>query len=670
MKKFLNCLILLFFVGIFSFGEEKIIENNRINENQKKYVVAVDPNLPPFQFLEDEKIVGLNIDLLNRIGRKNGLNLKYVPMGMLKAIEEIEKGNIDIILGTRFNKSFKDKIKYSENILQVRSCIIAKNEKILEIQKKFPNNSFLVGVEYNSSEYNYLKEIKNININVTFNQESLFELLINGKVDFAFGVKESFEYLLMKNEINNFSPISEGYSIPIDYYIGLPFDNTLLLNIINSEIKNIKFKGEYRDLYNKWTRKAEKEKLQKITKSAKISYYIALIFLGTLIAISFFNIQLRKMVRQKTSSLVDMNKLLENKVIELQNNIELNSLICESSPRNIIIFDINKFISFMNKNAILLGNKKIYIGKKINEIPMVKTIVCKSDIEEIIYGEKHQITKEVSVFKRGKKSFYKYNMYPLFDYKKKKLGAFLTIEDITKEVLLKKEAIKKEKDVAITNLVASIAHEIRNPLTSIKAYIEALPHKKNNLKFQNEITKVVPNEFERISKLIDSLIDYSKNKVSNIEKVLFSELIYSSVILVKPMLKKLNIKLKKDLEKDIFLEVDKNQIKQVFINILLNSIQAIEEDKKLKEKKEYIIEIKLYKKNSEVVIELNDNGIGISERELKNIFELFYTTKAKGSGLGLALSKQLIETNKGRLDVKSKKYNFTKFKIIFGGEYL
>lgn len=670
MKKFLSCLILLFFVGIFSFGEEKIIENNRINENQKKYVVAVDPNLPPFQFLEDEKIVGLNIDLLNRIGRKNGLNLKYVPMGMLKAIEEIEKGNIDIILGTRFNKSFKDKIKYSENILQVRSCIIAKNEKILEIQKKFPNNSFLVGVEYNSSEYNYLKEIKNININVTFNQESLFELLINGKVDFAFGVKESFEYLLMKNEINNFSPISEGYSIPIDYYIGLPFDNTLLLNIINSEIKNIKFKGEYRDLYNKWTRKAEKEKLQKITKSAKISYYIALIFLGTLIAISFFNIQLRKMVRQKTSSLVDMNKLLENKVIELQNNIELNSLICESSPRNIIIFDINKFISFMNKNAILLGNKKIYIGKKINEIPMVKTIVCKSDIEEIIYGEKHQITKEVSVFKRGKKSFYKYNMYPLFDYKKKKLGAFLTIEDITKEVLLKKEAIKKEKDVAITNLVASIAHEIRNPLTSIKAYIEALPHKKNNLKFQNEITKVVPNEFERISKLIDSLIDYSKNKVSNIEKVLFSELIYSSVILVKPMLKKLNIKLKKDLEKDIFLEVDKNQIKQVFINILLNSIQAIEEDKKLKEKKEYIIEIKLYKKNSEVVIELNDNGIGISERELKNIFELFYTTKAKGSGLGLALSKQLIETNKGRLDVKSKKYNFTKFKIIFGGEYL
>ena len=135
---------------------------------------------------------------------------------------------------------------------------------------------------------------------------------------------------------------------------------------------------------------------------------------------------------------------------------------------------------------------------------------------------------------------------------------------------------------------------------------------------------------------------------------------------LKPTFDKNSIKIELDIDTTLSIKGDPAQIKQVLINILLNSIDAINEKKeKINEKEEYFIKIKSYVFEEHRIIEITDNGIGMTEKELNNIYEVFYTTKAKGTGLGLPLTKQLIEKNSGNLFVESEKNRFTKFTIIF-----
>ncbi len=341
------------------------------------------------------------------------------------------------------------------------------------------------------------------------------------------------------------------------------------------------------------------------------------------------------------------------------------------------------------------------------------------------------------------------------DYQKNNIGAFLTMEECTKEKLLREKSLKKEKDTAIATIIAGIAHEIRNPMTAIKTYIELLPLKKDNEKFREQIVTIVPKEVERVNRLIENLIDYIKPKANSISEInlydiinssmlllqivtivpkevervnrlienlidyikpkansiseinLYDiinssmlllkptfdknsikieldidttlsikgdpaqikqvlDIINSSMLLLKPTFDKNSIKIELDIDTTLSIKGDPAQIKQVLINILLNSIDAINEKKeKIDEKEEYFIKIKSYAFEEHRIIEITDNGIGMTEKELNNIYEIFYTTKAKGTGLGLPLTKQLIEKNSGNLFVESEKNKFTKFTIIF-----
>ena len=240
------------------------------------------------------------------------------------------------------------------------------------------------------------------------------------------------------------------------------------------------------------------------------------------------------------------------------------------------------------------------------------------------------------------------------------------MEECTKEKLLREKSLKKEKDTAIATIIAGIAHEIRNPMTAIKTYIELLPLKKDNEKFREQIVTIVPKEVERVNRLIENLIDYIKPKANSISDINLYDIINSSMLLLKPTFDKNSIKIELDIDTTLSIKGDPAQIKQVLINILLNSIDAINEKKeKINEKEEYFIKIKSYAFEEHRIIEITDNGIGMTEKELNNIYEVFYTTKAKGTGLGLPLTKQLVEKNSGNLFVESEKNKFTKFTIIF-----
>ena len=152
-------------------------------------------------------------------------------------------------------------------------------------------------------------------------------------------------------------------------------------------------------------------------------------------------------------------------------------------------------------------------------------------------------------------------------------------------------------------------------------------------------------------------MEFSKIKL-NLE-IMDIEMLISEVLnTLDNLLNEKNIKLNYNIiDDEIFINGDYNRLKQVFINILKNSIEALDGINNAK------IDVKYYIENKNIIIEIIDNGIGISEEIKEKIFEAFYTTKGSGTGLGVPLSKEIIEGHNGRLEYFSKEKEGTKVEI-------
>ena len=245
---------------------------------------------------------------------------------------------------------------------------------------------------------------------------------------------------------------------------------------------------------------------------------------------------------------------------------------------------------------------------------------------------------------------------------KSELAKSKMIEDLDKQAKELREAqdklVRSEKLAAIGQLAASVAHELRNPLGVMKNivyYFNLLKWDKDNLNRIDikDITKnltILSSEIDNADKVISDLLEFT-----NIKKpVLHKENIN---IIVKETLNRLqisdSIELMLELDSLPNISVDALHIRQVFDNIIINALQAMERGGELK--------IKTSQQVDFIMISFTDTGSGIPEENLERIFEPLFTTKAKGTGLGLSVCTSLIEKHKGKLEVKSEAGKGTTF---------
>lgn len=227
---------------------------------------------------------------------------------------------------------------------------------------------------------------------------------------------------------------------------------------------------------------------------------------------------------------------------------------------------------------------------------------------------------------------------------------------------LEEEVKRAEQLKIVGTLAASIAHEIRNPLTSIKTFTEILPEKINDKVFLEKLSNIVPSEVGRINNLFNQLLTFSRPSTPYFEDVDIKRLLDNSTILIENQCTQRNISIVKNYaEGKVIIKADPNQIKQAILNLFLNAMDALEnvtnKDKRL------IITVK--PNNKSVKISIEDTGTGILEKELKHIFDLFYSTKEKGTGLGLFIVHRIIESNNGKISVRSKLGEGTTFTLEF-----
>ena len=310
--------------------------------------------------------------------------------------------------------------------------------------------------------------------------------------------------------------------------------------------------------------------------------------------------------------------------------------------------------------------RKQALGKRLERVIPYKNIRRHFDA---VYEKKesdHDIELAIRVppgpLADGEVRILQCSFYPIFEKKGIFLGCLATFADVTEKGLLSRE-ISKSRDLStIGHLARWMAHEIRNPLSSLNINIELLREElgeENHLSQKEEIHSLlnfISYETLRLENNLKEFLDFNRLPPLNFESVQLNEVLDSVVRLLMPDAQMKNARIETHFQRKLpMLKIDVSQFNLAISNLLINSIQAVSERG----------EIHLFTRGSRknVFIVIKDNGAGISKENLPKIFDFMFSTKPTGSGLGLSISKKIISDHHGEISVKSDVNRGSTFKI-------
>jgi len=238
-------------------------------------------------------------------------------------------------------------------------------------------------------------------------------------------------------------------------------------------------------------------------------------------------------------------------------------------------------------------------------------------------------------------------------------SAFAVIKDLTEKRNLEETIRRKEKLVATGQLASGVAHEIRNPMNAIGMISQRLGKEfepKSDEREYHELTRTVVTEVRRINEIIQQFLKFARPPELDLKRTNIESLIKSVIKLTSAQAQEKGIEIALNLDPIPDMMIDSNQMKQALLNIIQNSIEAIQGNGVIQ------IQSKLADER-EAILEISDSGIGMSQETLSKIFNLYFTTKSSGTGLGLSMVHQIISQHDGRIEVESEVENGTRFLI-------
>lgn len=218
------------------------------------------------------------------------------------------------------------------------------------------------------------------------------------------------------------------------------------------------------------------------------------------------------------------------------------------------------------------------------------------------------------------------------------------------------QLLQAERLSSLAEIASGVVHEIRNPLGAIKGAVEILEDELAADSPRREFAHIAKTEVERIDKLVQEFFHFARAKEPQKSLANVNEIVHSVKILIENQAAAQNVKISENLDKHLpAVSLDPEQIKQVLLNLAINSLQAMPEGGE--------IVFRTFRKDDQLHIETEDTGGGIDEAIKAKIFNPFFTTKDKGLGLGLSVAYKIISQHGGRIEVLNTS-NGTKFAII------
>lgn len=218
-------------------------------------------------------------------------------------------------------------------------------------------------------------------------------------------------------------------------------------------------------------------------------------------------------------------------------------------------------------------------------------------------------------------------------------------------IAAQKQLVKSERMAAIGELVASVAHEMRNPLSSVKLNVQIIGRTLGEGTAVYEHYQIALDQVLQLERMFSDLLNYSRPLLLNKSHVLADELIERSLIQVKHDASLRHANIEKEFCRNLPpVSVDPDKLQQVLVILLKNAIEAVEEDRRI----EISASLRNHRGESKLMITIRDHGAGIAGKNLQNVFQPFFTTKKKGTGLGLSIAKKIMDAHEGDIELSSE----------------
>ncbi|OQX88944.1 hypothetical protein B6D60_00605 [candidate division KSB1 bacterium 4484_87] len=376
---------------------------------------------------------------------------------------------------------------------------------------------------------------------------------------------------------------------------------------------------------------------------------------------------------------ITQRKQLEEEITELKN---FNESIIQSIGSGLITLNLNNQItSFNNSAEEILGYKsEEVVGKSIHDIFSPEE--CERLIATANSNYRFPLNREMELTRKdGTRVFIGYSVFSRIDNHNLRVGSIISFRDISQIKQMQMEVVRMDRLASMGVLASGIAHEVRNPLAGIKTMAQTLEEEMDSDDSRREYLTRIINQVNRLDELLKSLFSFAKPQQPDRKLRRLPEIIREVDILFEERFKKKNIKYIKNYSSNLpKIFVDFHQIQQVFINLYLNSLDAMPHGGEFeisatavrtiifprdRRQKFFIGE---NKESLYLEVKVRDTGLGIKPEEKKVIFDPFFTTKPQGTGLGLSIVYRIIQEHKGEITVDSTVGEGTIFTILLPTE--
>jgi PAS domain S-box-containing protein len=601
---------------------------------QRVLKAGIDSSLPPFSFIDQNSntVRGFSVDLIKLLSANLGAKIRFIPMEGHELGKALSEGRVDLVVD---NKSIGPDLSYLELPLQVEKKLFV-NTCCVTVTCVKDLAGHMIVFQRGNDPAPLIPEKKDIQFVEAKSHEEALQILDSGMATaFISPNSRSTIYLIQKNQLKNIKEVGLPVeTIPLAVFVRN--DNTPLLTELSVAFGKIAENGNYETIYRKWF--GHDIPFADVTRYLKIVGAAAGLFAIALSAVFLWNRTLKRRVRQVTN--------------DLQVSEQRHKDLIEFSPEMIHLIAPNGRI--MHANQLVLQQ----LGYSREEIALLK-------LSDLVVPEGRQEVEEFvgTVFRTGR-NIREFSFYA-------KDGRRMDVEvsaviikgpggdlaccfsrDMTDRKRLEEELIQSERLAIMGEMAAGIAHEINNPLGIILANAEELLQHEFEDEDTKEGLKAVERNALRAGKFIDDLLTFTRPTPPTKNRIDLVLLVEESLMLCKQQLRKKHIVVEKEFtEAPLFFEGDDSQIQQVMINLILNAVQAIPEKGFIR-----IRAGRMREKGFEAIhLEINDSGMGIPEKDLTRIFDPFYTArKNKGFGLGLSISKRIIEKHNGSVRIESE----------------
>ena len=632
---------------------KKILE--KYIEEKGTLIYGADDSAPPLRFVDDDGVYkGVVVDMVNQLSLEMGIEIRCVPFKWEDALRSLKEGRTDMcdmFMSEERSKSYV----FSDPLYNLRTVMVISigdeyslddiNHIKIATQKGDYANEYL-NEHYPDAELVYVHDVG----------EALNELM-EDKVDAVIGDEPVLLYYADKKDIEDKLSFLGTSLYELPCVLALPKSEEDLLPVINHAIEAVKSTDAIEKIQQKWfTISAPITMREENTLALRIFLFG---FIAVFLVALFFylnSLRLRHMVDDRTRELNGKNQ-------ELQ-------FIFDSMAEGIILLD--------SKGEVINGNSGFFESEKSDA---GDTIRCSDYLKKYCSYEGcmgmpdkcsegcivHDCLKEdreITVKRQTGARFYEIKAAPtsITDITGDEKAVLVVVRDITLDEINDKKLLQNSKMAAVGQLAAGMAHQIKNPLGVIRTQSYLLRRGKGEDEYVTNSLDYIDDSVKRAASIIDNVMNFWRMSDDTIEEVKVKEFFESLKALNEGSFKRKKASLNISVKDDLVIRSYPESLKHIFHNLISNGLDALDEGGR--------VDITADDYPEGIIVKVKDNGCGIDEENLKNLYNPFFTTKEPGEGTGLGMFVIYSEVEKigGTVEVSSEVGKGTEFRVMIPKE--